>query len=795
MNIQYLYIKNKRLIFSIIIFCVFLLIVAFIKPGSAAALGRTDTGSQCYTQASIASKGIMADGNPFVSIQYGVIGDQYARSFDYFGQYREPGSHIRSDQCTPRGWTFAWWPGGNHIDPSSAGYETALNGIAGTSGYTVSKVYLGIPSNQSGNAGYNAGSTGNNYAQPGIGANDGKCFAGQPCAGSYGRSFYGITNCLGATCNNNADVYGIVNDGGLAQINGTAVWCVGYDTTPICRGDVSSVYVGGGDFAGYLMNQNFSSSVGGSLTAGLQNYNPLNNLNNINKDLNTGNTYQYDVQNSNPIETGNGAFDFVQYGVNTRDRLTSGLSWDTSTCLNYAPYDGSCTSGKCSSINPSDCVPAAYPSEAAGDQSEDAATIFTYELQAPPEVFTCNSSSINPNPVFLNSNESFTVNVGATPVGATGTATVSVTYPDGSIHTYSIPSVGGTGNQLSGTSGVFSLSSVGSYSYSWSFSPNPVPGYVITNNAVNCPGTTFTVLAAPYLSVTGGDVVAGSNINVTSSCSAANLSTPINSGILSWNNKATGASNLGSGTTMAAQALAAISGFASDQGSPPNAYNHLSFANDTSTTTHPNIDGQFGDSPCTPTFAAQTPNKTYSTPLNNLSVSPGMNSYNGSIVISDLNIPVGQKSTIYVNGNVSITGDIKYDTTGWSINSSTNTIPSLKVIATGDIVIDPQVKQLDGVYETTKDIYDCSTHPFASIGKYQNTGPATNPCYANNLTVNGSFIANRIFFQRTGGNAFSPVGPTNQAAETFNYGPEDWLSSPDSSTGAFSSFQQLPPVF
>ena len=783
MNIQYLYIKNKRLIFSIIIFCVFLLIVAFIKPGSAAALGRTDTGSQCYTQASIASKGIMANGNPFVSIQYGVIGDQYARSFDLFGQFREPGSHIRSDQCTPRGWTSAWWPGGKLIDPSSTGYETALNGIAGTAGYTVSKVYLGIPSNQFGNAGYNAGSTGDQYS--GLGVNDGLCFGSNPCAsaGAYGRPFYGITNCLGATCNNNADVYGIVNDGGLAQINGVDAWCVGYNPGDgFCRGDVSSVYGGGGDFAGYLVNQNFSSLVGGSLTAGLQNYNPLNNLNNINKDLNTDNTYRSDVQNNTPIENGNGAFNLVQFGVNTRDRLDSGLSWDSSTCLNYAPYDGSCSIGK---------VPGGYPSESAGDQSEDAATVITYELQAPPEVFTCNSSSINPNPVFLNSNERFTVNVGATPVGATGTATVSVTYPDGSIHTYSIPSVGGTGNQLSGTSGAFSLSSVGSYSYSWSFSPNPVPGYVITNNAVNCPGTTFTVLAAPYLSVTGGDVVAGSNINVTSSCSAANLPTPIKSGILSWNNNAPGVSNLGSGTTMAAQALAAISGFASDQGSP-NAYNYLSFANDTSTTTHPNIDGQFGDSPCTPTFATQTSFTAYTGALT--SVSPGMNAYNGSIVISGLRIPAGQKSTIYVKGNVSITGDIKYVTTSsWSITSSTNTIPSLKVIATGDIVINPQVKQLDGVYETTQDIYDCSTHASGpNIGKYQNTSTGMNPCYTNSLTVNGSFIANRIFFQRTGGNAYTSGSP---AAETFNYGPEDWLSSPDSSTGAFGSFQQLPPVF
>jgi hypothetical protein len=150
-------------------------------------------------------------------------------------------------------------------------------------------------------------------------------------------------------------------------------------------------------------------------------------------------------------------------------------------------------------------------------------------------------------------------------------------------------------------------------------------------------------------------------------------------------------------------------------------------------------------------------------------------------------------ATIYVNGNVSITGDIKYVTTGWSL-TPTNTIPSLKIIATGDIVIDPNVTQLDGVYETTGYIYDCSTHTSgANIGLYQNhTGPGNNLCYTNPLTVNGSFIANRIFFQRTGGNAYTSGSP---AAETFNYGPEDWLSSPDSSTGREDSLKSLPPVF
>ena len=308
----------------------------------------------------------------------------------------------------------------------------------------------------------------------------------------------------------------------------------------------------------------------------------------------------------------------------------------------------------------------------------------------------------------------------------------------------------------------------GSFNVNWKFGPD---------QPVSCSSTSpSTALSAPYLSVTGGDVVAGSNINVTSNCS-----TTIASGILSWNNN-----TLGSGTTMAAQALAAIYGFASDQGSG-NLYNYLSFANSNT----PSIDGQFGDSPCTPTFATQTSFTAYTGALT--SVSPGMNAYNQSIVIRNLTNFTGQ-STIYVNGNVSIKGDIKYDTAGpWSISGSTNSIPSLKIIATGDIVIDPDVTQLDGVYETTQYIYDCSTHASGpNIGKYQNTSPRMNPCYTNSLTVNGSFIANRIFFQRTGGNAYTSGSP---AAETFNYGPEDWLSSPDSSTGREDSLKSLPPVF
>jgi len=789
MNIQNLYRKNKRLIFSIIIFSVFLLIVAFIKPGSAAALGRTDTGSKCYTQTSIASKGIMANGNPFVSIQYGVIGDQYARSFDLFGQFREPGSHIQSDQCTPLGWTSAWWPGGKLIDPSSAGYETALNGIAGTAGYTVSKVYLGIPSNQSGNAGYNAGSTGDQYS--GLGVNDGLCFGSNPCAsaGAYGRPFYGITNCLGATCNNNADVYGIVNDGGLAQINGVDAWCVGYNPGDgFCRGDVSSVYGGGGDFAGYLVNQNFSSTVGGNPTAGNQNYNPLNNLNNINKDLNTGNTYRSDVQNNTPIENGNGAFNLVQFGVNTRDRLDSGLSWDSSTCLNYAPYDGSCSIGKCSTSNASACVPGGYPSESAGDQSEDAATVITYELQAPPEVFTCGSSSINPNPVIMNSNERFTVNVSAsTPAPATGTATVSVTYPDGSIHTYSIPSVSGT--SLSGISSVFSLSSVGSYSYSWSFSPNPIPGYVITNNAVNCPGTTFTVVSAPYFNVTGGDVVAGSNINT----STGNCFNPTSTaGIIGFNDTVNGA-----GTTMAALALGQIYGFGTNKADTNFPYDSLAFANSTDIASNPEIrapTGYFGDAPCSPSV---TPPATLSAtaPAAAFTPNPGNdNGYSIPITIDGLTMGKGKQSIIYSTGDIYIKSNVLYTNSGWA---SLSEIPSLKIVSDGgNIYIDPSVDTLYGTYMAIQNggtggkIYDCSTP--ALNGAYP-TGPSDYAqCYNHTLTINGSFIAHDIYFERTQGNAYTPGGP---AAEQFNYGPEDWLSSPSSTAGKVNSIQTLPPVF
>ncbi len=162
----------------------------------------------------------------------------------------------------------------------------------------------------------------------------------------------------------------------------------------------------------------------------------------------------------------------------------------------------------------------------------------------------------------------------------------------------------------------------------------------------------------------------------------------------------------------------------------------------------------------------------------------------------------GQQITLYVNGNLSITGNITYNTKDWK---SISDIPNLKLIVSGNIYISPDVTQLDGTYIAKGSIYDCSyveqdfaTTAYTSIansGSYPNSGTGAQACYNNHLIVNGSFIANSVYLQRTGGdytNGNGTIAPS--PAEVFNYGPEDWLAPSQANTGQFEAIKDLPPV-
>ena len=124
----------------------------------------------------------------------------------------------------------------------------------------------------------------------------------------------------------------------------------------------------------------------------------------------------------------------------------------------------------------------------------------------------------------------------------------------------------------------------------------------------------------------------------------------------------------------------------------------------------------------------------------------------------------------------------------------------LYVIASQNIYIDNAVTTLDGVYSASYSasgtIFTCadggSSYPNDQALIVGCTSPSNTP-----LNVNGSLVASQIKFGRVNGGLSAqyswPTGPS----ETFNYGPEVWLSQVNSSfpsTPDYTSVTELSPV-
>jgi len=197
----------------------------------------------------------------------------------------------------------------------------------------------------------------------------------------------------------------------------------------------------------------------------------------------------------------------------------------------------------------------------------------------------------------------------------------------------------------------------------------------------------------------------------------------------------------------------------------------------------------------------------------------------------DHNEPVGDTScnthgqtkptriTIYVNGNVNIMSSISFNNSSpWIPNNA----PSLYLIVTGNIYIAPSVTRLDGVYVAQSNgsagtglIYTCATAtvPYSPTDIF-------NMC-ANQLTVNGAFVAQQIKLQRTYGSlrdatqspSETPLSAARNcsvsnlpgafvpgnvcAAEVFNFDPNIYLGLPGFTPPQgqlFDAITSLPPV-
>lgn len=130
--------------------------------------------------------------------------------------------------------------------------------------------------------------------------------------------------------------------------------------------------------------------------------------------------------------------------------------------------------------------------------------------------------------------------------------------------------------------------------------------------------------------------------------------------------------------------------------------------------------------------------------------------------------PAGAKQVYLVEGSVTISDNITYKT--GNINSpptydNVDDIPSVVIIATGDINVLGNVQQLDGTYVAQGTFHTCDDH----------TSNLTISICASKLVVNGAVIANRLNLRRTSGADGNDDTARKQPAELFRFNPELYL--------------------
>ncbi len=197
--------------------------------------------------------------------------------------------------------------------------------------------------------------------------------------------------------------------------------------------------------------------------------------------------------------------------------------------------------------------------------------------------------------------------------------------------------------------------------------------------------------------------------------------------------------------------------------------------------------------------------------INNLSsVTNGYYKPTGGVLEISAASGLGLKRTIVVDGDVWIRGDI-------SLNNSftASTVPSLYIIAKGNIHIDYSVRNISGVFVAQRyDTPKASGDPGGTIYTCSNEGSThVRPFFASNLnsgcknslTITGAFIANRIRLLRTNGQVKDSEpnetwSPNDNIAEIFKSSTALYLSAPNhlqkptSGSVKYDSIVSLPPI-
>lgn len=311
------------------------------------------------------------------------------------------------------------------------------------------------------------------------------------------------------------------------------------------------------------------------------------------------------------------------------------------------------------------------------------------------------------------------------------------------------------------------------------------------------------VAAKPYFRSYGGDISAGGGFSSTPGVCALNS----RAAVIGWNKRGSG-SWAGAGVQFATYAMHTIfdssTTMGNGSGSAPKP-NGLSFGNSGvgSNSSAGRFGGHLGSVACIPDHYSTRPASTtpVSSGFNISSLGSGSYSASGNVRTVGGQVNPGEKINIYIDGNLYLDGNIIYDGSGgWN----TGNIPMLRIIVRGNIFIDNDVSQIDGLYvaqpssSTNGIIATCTTgsSPYAPLPLNGRLGSDCDK----KLTVNGSLVARQVRLMRTIGTLRSSNINENPAsgnmAEAFNYGPGLWISQPSDSGGSadYDAINSLPPI-
>ena len=315
--------------------------------------------------------------------------------------------------------------------------------------------------------------------------------------------------------------------------------------------------------------------------------------------------------------------------------------------------------------------------------------------------------------------------------------------------------------------------------------------------------TCATIINKPYTSFSGNDVVAGGNFG---SCGTSGSS-------IQLYNKGVAPTWQGSSAQLAVRALGVIDGLASAKfrTTAPKAPDGLSFANTVAGVTYGGgvtgcqsvpdyFSGLFGITVDTANKAAA--GVTVPTTTGDYFWAPA----NHQVILNSTSIPNSSHVKLYIEGDVSIAGNMVYGGSGaWTDPTQ---IPTFQLFVHGNIYIQNSATVLDGMYVSQKITSGANAGRGGTIETCGNgfAPQAVTSIYNNcssQLVVHGSFTANHIDLLRSANTSLRNGGGdsarSSNAAEWFDFSPEAYIANynDDTHSGTTSDvyyITTLPPV-